>query len=110
MNKTNKQTKALVEKAKSFLNDSVWLNKEEKDELISELYKAAGYRIFSKNHICHGVYFYMTEWQAEAAGYAVRLQNQKVVGGFFHGMPCGRDATHDHVDKQYGLVYGVTIA
>lgn len=101
--------KSLIEKAKKAL-DKPELSREESEALQHELHTAAGYRAFTKHHICHGVHYYLTEENAILAGLAVRLRNERVIGGFYHGMQCGRDVTFDHVDKQYGLVFGVTVA
>lgn len=108
MNK--ERNEALKKRANDCIDGKLKLSDKEVDELLRELQDAAGYRLFTKNHICHGVHFYSTEESAILAGLAVRLRGEYVMGGLYHGMKCGRDATFDHVDKQYGLVFGVTVA
>lgn len=100
----------LIEIAENHLNGKVELDKDAAFALERKLGEAAGYRMFTKHHICHGVHYYPTEEKAILAGLAVRMRDETVIGGLYHGMKCGRSASFDHVDKQYGLVFGVTVA
>jgi len=57
---------------------------------------------------CFGIAFFTTK--ADAARYArhVRERGHTYNGGWFHGRPCGRDASWDHIDKELGQLYAVT--
>lgn len=109
-NMSQAEIDALRKKATDYLDGKLELDDAEALALERKLQEAAGYRMFTKHHICHGVHYYPTEEKAILAGLAVRMRNETVIGGLYHGMKCGRSASFDHVDKQYGLVFGVTVA
>lgn len=58
--------------------------------------------------ICFAIAYFKTE--ADADIYAADVERRGVTynGGWFHGMPCGRDKTWDYVDKEHGKLYAVT--
>ena len=58
--------------------------------------------------ICFGISFFKTEDDAKLYDQFVRRRGTTYHGGFFHGMPCGRDASFDYVHKDHGKLYAVT--
>lgn len=61
------------------------------------------------SRICFAIAYFATE--ADADWYAVDVQRRGRAynGGYFHGMPCGRDTKFDHVDPETGVkLYAVT--
>lgn len=59
------------------------------------------------SRICFGIYYFTSE--ADAQAYAKAHQGNTYNGGFFHGMPCGRDQTWDHVDCSAGPLKGTKL-
>lgn len=49
-----------------------------------------------ESRICFGISYFATEAEALAYAALVAEQGRTYNGGFFHGMPCGRDAVFDH--------------
>lgn len=60
------------------------------------------------SRICFGIAYFTTLADADAYAAHVRATGRTYNGGYFHGMPCGRDKTWDHVDATHGQLYGVT--
>lgn len=61
------------------------------------------------SRICFGIAYFATEEDADAYAAVVKEQGLTYNGGWFHGMPCGRDKAFDHVDKETGQqLYAVT--
>jgi hypothetical protein len=61
------------------------------------------------SRICFGIAYFATEADADAYAAHVRKVGQTYNGGYFHGMPCGRDTSWDHVDRETGQqLYAVT--
>lgn len=61
------------------------------------------------SRICFGIKYFASE--AEASQYAewVKARQLTYNGGFYHGMPCGRETVWDHIDKESGQqLYAVT--
>jgi hypothetical protein len=60
------------------------------------------------SRICFAIAYFTSE--ADAAVYAamVRKRGDTYNGGYFHGMPCGRDTGWDHVDPALGPLFAVT--
>jgi hypothetical protein len=60
------------------------------------------------SRICFSISYFASE--ADAAVYAayVREQGYDYNGGWFHGMPCGRESSRDYVDPVLGPLYAVT--
>jgi hypothetical protein len=48
------------------------------------------------SRICFGIMYFATEADAQKAHEYVRAKGFTYNGGFFHGMPCGRDPSFDH--------------
>ena len=64
-----------------------------------------------EGRICFGLLLFATKKEAEVYGKHVVDRGDTYKGGFFHGMPCGRDEDHDHVDQKTGKkVYAVSIS
>lgn len=57
---------------------------------------------------CFGIAYFTSEADAQEYADEVRRQGLTYNGGFFHGKPCGRDETWDHVDAEHGQLYAVT--
>jgi len=62
----------------------------------------------SQGRICFGINWYRTEAEAIEAGEIVRERGETYNGGYFHGMPCGRDKQWDYDDADAGRLYAVT--
>lgn len=60
------------------------------------------------SRICFGIAYYTSEADATAAALVVRARGEAYNGGFFHGMPCGRDKAWDYVDATLGPLFAVT--
>lgn len=59
--------------------------------------------------ICFGIMFFTSEEDAQLAASIVRKQGRTYNGGYFHGMPCGREKSRDYFDKELGVqLYAVT--
>lgn len=58
--------------------------------------------------ICFGIAYFLTEADADAYDAHVRALGLTYNGGWFHGMPCGRDKGWDRVDPELGQLYAVT--
>jgi hypothetical protein len=59
--------------------------------------------------ICFGIAYFGSE--EDATEYAAKVKAQGITynGGWYHGRPCGRDKTWDHVDKETGkALFAVT--
>ncbi len=52
--------------------------------------------------------WFATDADARAYGERVKLQGNRYNGGYFDGMPCGRDVTFDYDDPTLGRLYAVT--
>lgn len=60
------------------------------------------------SRICFGIAYFSSVKDADAYAAHVRSKGYTYNGGFFHGMPCGRDESFDHVDSTLGPLYAVT--
>jgi hypothetical protein len=61
------------------------------------------------SRICFSLAYFATEADAIEGGRLSAKAGNTYNGGYFHGMPCGRDRGHDHVDKDTGkMLYAVT--
>ena len=60
------------------------------------------------SRICFSIQFFTSEADADAYAAYVRKMGITYNGGFFHGMPCGRDSTWDRFDPELGPLYAVT--
>lgn len=57
--------------------------------------------------ICFGIKWFYSEAEADAYAAYVREKGFTYNGGWFHGMPCGRDKSFDK-DGPKGRLYAVT--
>ena len=60
------------------------------------------------SRICFGLEYYATEEEAEKRAKQVRKLGYTYNGGFFDGMPCGREKQFDHDDPKHGRLYAVS--
>lgn len=60
------------------------------------------------SRICFAIAYFSSEKDAAAYDAHVREKGYTYNGGWFHGMPCGRDKTWDHVDPKLGPLFAVT--
>ena len=58
--------------------------------------------------ICFGIAFFTSEEDAQKYDAYVKQRGDSYNGGWFHGMPCGRDTTWDHKDEKLGQLFAVT--
>ena len=58
--------------------------------------------------ICFGIAYFTTLKDADRYAAHQRKIGATYNGGYFHGMPCGRDASWDYVDPTLGQLYAVT--
>lgn len=60
------------------------------------------------SRICFGIAYFSTESDAEAYAAHVKAMGLTYNGGFFDGMPCGRDSSRDYTDAALGKLFAVT--
>jgi len=60
------------------------------------------------SRICFSIAYFTTEGEAQAYAADVARRGCTYNGGWFHGMPCGRDTQWDHRDPALGMLYAVT--
>jgi hypothetical protein len=61
------------------------------------------------SRICFGISYFKSEKDADKYAAHVKKLGLTYNGGWFHGMPCGRDKNFDHVDRDTGVqLYAVT--
>lgn len=65
--------------------------------------------IGSDSRTCFGINYYPTEQDAMAAAKVVAERGDTYNGGWFHGMPCGRDSTWDRKHPQTGEVVAFAV-
>ena len=58
--------------------------------------------------ICFGIAFYELEEDANRATELTKKRGNHYKGGWFHGMPCGRETTWDYTDDDGVKWLGVT--
>jgi len=63
---------------------------------------------FRDNRICLSVLYFDQESDAILIDKAVRKSGASYNGGWFHGMPCGREPARDYIDKDGIEWYAVT--
>jgi len=82
----------------------------------SKIYPAGNGLLFKKSkgrtkcdvRICFAIEWYELEEDAELANKLTRKAGNCYNGGWFHGMPCGRDRGFDHTDDEGTKWYAVT--
>jgi hypothetical protein len=60
------------------------------------------------SRICFAIDYFATKEDAEKADVIVRSRGERYNGGFYDGMPCGRDTGFDHKDAEGNWFYAVT--
>jgi hypothetical protein len=60
------------------------------------------------SRICFSIAYFASEADATVYAAHVREKGYTYNGGYFHGMPCGRETRWDHVDPTLGQLYAVT--
>lgn len=60
------------------------------------------------SRICFGIAYFSSETDADRYAKHVRSKGMTYNGGYFDGMPCGRDKSWDHVDPTLGPLFAVT--
>lgn len=58
--------------------------------------------------ICFGIAYFSNDADARAYAADVKRRGLTYNGGYFDGMPCGRDVTFDYVDATLGTLFAVT--
>lgn len=67
--------------------------------------------IRTESRICFGISYFATEEEADAFAEHVRERGDTYNGGWFHGMPCGRDRGFDRRnDEGERVEFAVTTA
>ena len=57
---------------------------------------------------CFGIKWFTREADATTYAAAIRAAGITYNGGYFHGMPCGRETVWDYTDKKLGPLFAVT--
>jgi hypothetical protein len=92
-----------IQTATDYLAGKVNLTSKQRDTLLSRLGKLAGRPADIDSRICFGIRFYDSEEKAGVATLITKMQGNTYNGGWFHGMPCGRDTSFDYVVTQAHL-------
>jgi len=64
--------------------------------------------VLRDGRICFGISYFATETDANAYAAEVQRRGETYNGGFFDGMPCGREKHRDYVHPTFGQLYAVT--
>ena len=89
--------------ATDYIAGKIDLKPNQKDTLLKRLVKLAGRPADIDSRICFGIYFYDSEEKARIATLITQVQGNTYNGGWFHGMPCGRDTSFDYIVTQKHL-------
>lgn len=61
------------------------------------------------HRICFSIAYFHSERDAQLYAAEVERLGATYNGGWFHGLPCGRETKHDHIDPETGKqLYAVT--
>lgn len=60
------------------------------------------------SRICFSIAYFTSEADADKYAAVVARRGDTYNGGWFHGMPCGRETRWDHNDQALGKLYAVT--
>ena len=60
------------------------------------------------SRICFSIAYFKSEDDAVKYGEYIRSRGDTYNGGYFHGMPCGREKDRDYTDPELGRLFGVT--
>lgn len=58
--------------------------------------------------VCFCINWFTSEQDADRFAEHVRASGATYNGGFFHGMPCGREEQWDYLDDELGQLFAVT--
>ena len=83
--------------ANDYIAGKIDLKPNQKSTLLKRLLKLAGSPADIDSRICFGIYFYDSEEKARIATLITQVQGNTYNGGWFHGMPCGRDTSFDYI-------------
>lgn len=89
--------------ATDYIAGKVDLKPNQKQTLLKRLAKLAGRPADIDSRICFGIHFYDSEEKARIATLITQMQGNTYNGGWFHGMPCGRDTSFDYIVTQKHL-------
>ena len=89
--------------ASDYIAGKIDLKPNQKDTLLKRLSKLAGRPADIDSRICFGIHFYDSEEKARYATLITQVQGNTYNGGWFHGMPCGRDTSFDYIVTQWHL-------
>lgn len=93
----------ILDLAEKYLSGEIQPTPSQRRTLIQRLARRAGKPSDIDSRICFGIEFYDCEAKARFAALVTRLQGNTYNGGWFHGMPCGRDKSFDYVVTQKHL-------
>lgn len=63
-----------------------------------------------ESRISYGIEYFDTLEAALEFDKFVKIRGDRYNGGYYHGTTCGRDYSHDHVDKETGKkLFAVTV-
>jgi hypothetical protein len=60
------------------------------------------------SRICFAIVYFKTEAEADIYAADVVRRGRTYNGGYFHGMPCGRETNRDYVHPTLGHLFAVT--
>lgn len=89
--------------ATDYIAGKIDLKPNQKQTLIKRLAKLSGSPADIDSRICFGIHFYDSEEKARYATLITKVQGNTYNGGWFHGMPCGRDTSFDYIVTQEHL-------
>lgn len=92
-----------IETAEAVLKGKVELPKAKMASLYKRLAEAKGPKKDMDSRSCFGIEYYDSEDKALYATLLTKLMGNTYNGGFFHGMPCGREKSFDYVVTQEHL-------
>lgn len=61
-----------------------------------------------ESRTCFGISWYTSEEDAQTVAAHLKSRGAAYNGGYFHGMPCGRETVWDYVDADLGPLFAVT--
>lgn len=93
----------IIQLAEMYLSGETQPTLSQRRTLIQRLGRLAGKPADIDSRICFGIQYYDCEAKARFATLVTRLQGNTYNGGWFHGMPCGRDTSFDYVVTQKHL-------
>lgn len=74
----------------------------------SALHRPVPQPVLRDSRIAIGISYFLTEEEADAYAENVVARGVTYNGGYFHGMPCGREPGRDYDHPEHGRLYAVT--